>query len=802
MNLRSAPFLILSAGTVFVISWFYFYFTTAPLPSVDLPTFIHSVESLKEVWWKGAISFYDRSNFTGWVPFQFYPFLPGIVTALLSYPFSLFTDESVVLSAHILLVLGSAALPALFYYVALPLLREASGIEPTDKEKSFLAVTALVFAFWFINHDQQWYGIGSAAVMHIGLFSQLFGWIFLLLFLGTLLSAIQHPNPRQFKLTVLFGLGLILSHLFTFLFAVYVSALIFLLVPRTRRFIFLSLSLAILLSSFWLLPMVLYMGEYTAFDIYRPKGDFLELFFRYPLYTLLKTFFTGSGFTSLNPLYLFTPFLILYLLGSSKVRKDSLIFLLFLTTIIGVVVFNSGFVASSFALGLHYYRFNAYLFLLLSVILVPIPTLITKRSRSSRGIFIGLILPLSLIATIMLPHYEREMIRSNNSPSYLENEERVVQYFSALPTKGRIFNEYLTDYKKFAPLSAHILSQMLTKRSGFEVVTNSHVQESVAYRMLVVSANLLGAKTYNTPLLFTDRAKLDDATNIEHLKSFGVTHIIAGRDTFANSVKQFTIEPEVQIGKYKIFKIAEPNQFSAVTKKVLGYVDLSSELPFKFMQYYFYSRKELAAYELLALTRSDLSSLNSETKFIDGLIVNFNPESSGQTETIKRLKSILPLIELNLTQVFSFDHYHVRYQHNMELDLYNGAEKYLDSQKIPAALTKINPLPTSLPDLGKTKLDWGADAQSMKLTGLTPGKLYRVNYSYFPYWSADSGQIFRGSKERIFIKPNSSEMTLSFSRYYAPSSWIGIVLSVLGVYLIRLRALDSWINKQSKLKSS
>ncbi len=742
-------YLVLSCFFAFLCYWFRFYFTSDPVAAWDLPGHIALIEKLID---QRSISFYDRFWFSGWPAFSFYAFGAHLLAAVISLPLSFFSDEPVRLAVQSLLVICNASLPFSIYFAALPLLNEfSSNKQVTIKDRTVLAFVICVFTFWFLNHDRQWFGIGAASTMHVGLFSQAFGWNFLVIYLGFLFRVISTPTRKHIYGMIVAFVLLFLTHSLTALFALSVTALSWCWYDKRRKTLFLIHFVGILICSFWLVPFLKYSSTFTVLDIHRPKGDFFELFFRYPLYALYRTSLSAldGNLTTLNITNLFMLLIAVIAVTNKRVRENRLLINFLIFSLLLLAIFSSGFVASSVPLGIHYYRFHAYIFLLFILLfsVIPLSFVVGKNKLFTAIVLIGALL--SFINTTFLPHYERDKIIASISGDYLDSENQVLEYFKNKSDKGRVFFEYNTG-SKFSFLSVHYLESQLGKVTGWETVNGLFIQSSIAYRMPVVSANLLGANTYNVPLLFTDRAVLDDVTKIAQLKSFGVTHVVAGSSKFYRRIKSFAVGEVEHIGHYWIVPIAEAFSPSNYSEKVfIGYKDNKGNLPFKFVEFYFYARAKLFnRYELINLTNESIVP-----KEIQLMLVNGEPRERYADKKI---------IKLDFRNDYQINHYSVQYQHNFELDDFNIAEKYFDKTvKIIQLLERFELRPIG-PEITIPSFTWSKDGQSFSLAKLTPGKLLRINYSYFPYWNSSDGTVFRGSGERIFFLPKSTKATLSY----------------------------------------
>jgi hypothetical protein len=773
----SPAFILLMAGA-FITYWFRVYFTSENLPAVDLPSHFVFARQLRDHLLEGRIVFYDHTTFTGVPVFRFYSFLPALCTVLLSYPLELFASDPIVLSTHLILVLGMAIMPFTLYFAVWPLVAEISnGFDKQRLNQITVACLASAFAFWFINHDKQWHGIGAAAPMNIGLFAQVFGWHLFLVYLGYLARLRANASSRNFL-----GLGisyalLPISHTLTFVFVSFIGGLAFLFFGKNRRQIFVAHIMGFGLAGFWFWPTLSLLGTFTTYDVIRPEGDFLEILFRYPWNGLgrsIKSWFQGE-FQTLEVIHLLQPFLVLTILLHPRINRQGTLFNYFLFGVLTVLLFSSGFIASSMPVGLHYYRFIAYEFLIFMVITCAVPMVFGVGSRFEKGIRLGIcgLSIFSVYVNTTLPHIERQKIIDHKGEAYLSDENKVLDYFAGLPTKGRVYIEYLSNYDTYPFLSVHYVSSKLYPKAGFEAVVNSHLQESMSYRMLVASAKLLGAKTYNPPLLFTDHAGLDDPAKIEQLRAFGVTHVICAEKKFCNRLYNVLEKKPVKIGRYKIFTLL-PDGFAPVQsaeKILIGYKDEKGTLPYYFIQYYFYGKQALFyKYHLLDLTKE--SQLPAGVKAV--IINSSDPKSTGSFREDPGVK----FHRADYTpKLYSLNHYDVHYPHNLEFDRYLEAEIFLNNFVVRSGLPYAQVPPKVEPTY--PEFIWSQDGQSFEIRGVTPGKIYRVNYSYFPYWQIEGGRSFRGSEERLFIEAEGTTIKGHFTPWSAVSSYVGLMFTII-----------------------
>lgn len=781
---RKIAYLFLAAFGGYILWWFRVYFTDQNIASVDLPSHVALVRHLKQQLLSGHITFYDKDTFTGFPAFRFYGFVPALLTAVLAFPLEYLGFDGVQLASHLILVFGCAVLPFSFFWAARVYAYELAGDRLSE---TALAALVCAYSFWFLNHDHQWFGIGAAAPMNIGLFAQLFGWHLLLLYVGALGRVLRVGGASSGRLLALVYAFLPLTHTLSFVYASFLAAFFFLLYSAYRRALFGFHVLGFGLAAFWFLPALSLLGAYSAYDVSRPTGDFLEILFRYPWYGLTRSLHElifESGYW-LDPIHIFLPLSLLLVCAHPAVKRDGIVFGLWVSVLVGIIFFGSGFIASSLPLGLHYYRFFAFHFLLFTLLAAVAPFAFFGSRFSSRISTAALLLfaVISLLATSKLPHKEREMIFAHRGLEYLSQERQVVEHFRALPEKGRVYIEYLKDYKRFPQLSAHYLSSRLPFETGFESIVNSHLQESMAYRMIAGTANMLGASTYHVPLLFPEHSDVSDEDLVQQLRDFGITHYICARKKSCAKIQEVLKQSPIRIGRYRIFDLV-PGSRSLVTpaqKQLVGYLDLSGTLPFYLLQYYVYARSDLYPHiEIIALEPKD-----SVPPGLSALLVN-SSDAAAINKLALNQSLVVPLHYKRPN--YKLNHYDVHYPHNLEFDRYREIENYLDTLDLAAILA---------PKMSKNaegdasysvqpKMTWSEDAQSFQLSQLKPNSFYRVNYSYFPYWSSKNARVFRGSGERMFVLPQEEQVTFSYSAWKHPASWLGLFISFAALVILIL----------------
>lgn len=706
-----------------------------------------------EVLGTGRITFYDPTTFSGWPVFQFYGFLPALLAALVGLISSPFFAAPAVFGVHLVSITALALLPC-------SLSCTLRAISPKT-EAWRLALVASLYSFWFINHDGQWFGVGGAAVLNIGLFAQVFGWHGLLWYFTLLIKILNGDSKGWHGLAITIAL-LAVSHLLTLSFCILAGTLLSLWTLKNLKLVILAHVVGLLLVSFWFVPFIIWVGDYTPFDYQKHSGDLISLLFRYSLSDLwsIVTTFPPPIFDLVS---IMNVLLAIALIVLPSIRRNIQISSLVLVTLLLTVAIQSDLFCVSLPLGIHYYRFNGYLMLLSIVSLAAV--LIELRWAAT---ILVPVIAIAFMTTVRLPHYEWDKILQSRDRSSWRFEEQVLNYFKQLPdhlNKGRVYFEYLTDYAAFRPLSAHYLASRLYEDTGFEPIHNSFIQSSLSYRYVTASVALLGGTVYAVPTLLPEFAHLDDQTILEQLRSFGITHIVGGTTIFKERLEKLLGHPPEIFGPYWIFEIAAspPPKISESAKTPVA-ITSTGPVSFHLLDLYRYGRKDLySKLEFLSASTSDIP-----LKF------------SGQ-EQLAAMKSSLK----------TFNHYSLKYPWDPEYERFRTLVPFLDQSSWLTNILK-NVISSPPPASSSPTLKFTNHNQAIVLNGLRPKHLYRLNYSYTPRWQSDEGEVLRGSEERIFVVPEHETMTLHFSRLAPWPMLVGLILSVLslGGFIITARNVN------------
>lgn len=787
------PLLVLAAFSLFIVYWFRYFLTATPYASTDLSGHIALVERMQQHWKLGEFTFYDPLWFGGWPAFHFYGFLPhlfaGVFASLLQFYFS----DAALVSVHVLSVLGVALLPFSIYYAAIPLARQiwTSRIPQFDRAQFILAVFVGVFSFWFVNHDAKGLGIGGAAVFQVGLYPQLFGWHCLLLYLGALFRLLHGNGKRPSILLVILITLSLLSHNLSFLFCMFIGVMTFLVSYGRRYAVALSHLIGVGLGAFWLIPLMAEMPDYTTLSVVGSRGDFFELLFRYPLQDIWTTIlsWTQGIHSNLDLTNILTLILAVGLLSHPLLHRSRTVIVAFVIVLLAVTVLSSKYVATSLPLGIHYYRFLGSALLAVIVILACVPVAFFRDAvtTSLAGAWLCVV-QLSIVSLAMICFLsgmaleERSFTRLKKEipTSYFDSQNELLEYLKNEDQVGRVLFEYQADdtVQKFP--TPHYLSSRIGGVAGIETVNGLMTQSSLAYQFPTVSAQELGIEMYSVDLFISPLKTKGDAERIEELIGFGVTHIVTTRGVTQTRLADFLIAPVKTFAQFHVLRISESPRpiVRPVDKELVGYFDSYGDLPFKFIEHYFHSHPELSQ-------RFSLIALEDKDRFPPGmaaLILNGSLDRLPDRD----LSSKMSVYEIEIWPSTVIDPYRPKLKPNRERYTYFSLERYLDRT------LKLIPSLLSLPEVARSSsstsptLKWEPNFQAFKLDGLEPGKMVLIDYSYFPYWLPNSGDLFRGFREKMFFLPERTSASFVYDRWSQSSTRLGVAISLLSVFILLL----------------
>lgn len=806
--------IILLVFSCFVFLRYKHFITTEPIDSVDLHAHIDLIKKLKAQLLSGNLIFYDSTSFTGWPALVFYAFLPYLITTIISLPLDLFTKYSVELSTHLLIVTGLSLLNFIIYYAAMPFFNDMfenfknSRHHQLKKEiQTFLALFISLFTFWFLKHN---INLGASGIIHIGYYNQLFGWYALFIYIGLLYRYIQAGDKNLFFYCAVSLAAALLTHSLTAFYCMCIGGLCIMWFSNQRLRLLGIHLLGVLLTAFWLFPVIYYIGDYAVYNpVLGEHGPgLLKVFFEYPLYNEIISILNllKGNFILLD----YTNTLIIILLATAllnvDIRRTKLLSSLILFTILIAFLLINEYAISSLYLGIHYYRLIGLTIILYIFILSLVGVSLYKKDfiiRSKTNLLsyrITLIIVLIICFTtgFMLPNEYRKDPAEVVGKDIFKPQNGVLHHLKSEDKNSRVYFENFSDDKKYPPeFSVRYMPSVLTIETGMETALYTFIEHSTSYRLISLSANLLGSQIYGPSQLAHGRAKLSSDTLIGQLKAFGITHIVSTDGKFYKRVRPYSIKPPVSINNYQIITI-QKNPFIKIEvpdKQIIGFIDLTGNLKFSLLDYYFYINENLTNnFELIQL--DDPSRVPNQ---IDTLIINHLP---GDVDTFvsKYGYEDKNILFINFEpSIFNINHYKPNYFRNIEKGYFINLSYYLDKVvQLPKRLVN-GKIAKSIgtPDLQTANLSWNAKSQSFTMHNLQPGAIYRINYSYFPYFHTDEGTLFRGSKDRIFLIPDTQTVNVTFTSLYSFAFWIGVLCSIIALTILILIKIKYAINFKS-----
>ena len=794
---------------ILLVILFPFLFSSIAVPSEDLPGHIAAIKLLRSHMLEGRLLFYDPSVLGGWPAFQFYGFAAHLLVALLSLPFTPFADAPVELAANLSIFAAFALLPHSLFYGAQMLLRPELLHQHLEK-----SIRALVFFFccilslWFLTSDEQYFGLGAGAGLYLGLLPQVFAWHLLLIYAGVALRMALRAERGIAKLAIIFAF-LLLTHALTAVYAAILGGVCFLLTPRLRKDFAIAHVLGGALTGFWIIPFIVLSKGYILPDPYPAGGDIMRFVFRYPLPDLLRLVASDGLFAiaKINFGYLLVAALIAAMFLSAEARRSKLLRLFVLALLIQHLLLDSSYVGASIPMGLHYYRFNAMSLLLLLVPLAAVPTFSTiRRNPTERTITLakpalyawltaGTIAIATMVHLPPLEHAAAKAVIENNS------DVPFVQLADALKADaaaGRVLTEQLNDYKRFQYLSAHKLSTRVAALSGREMENGLFVESSIANRIASVSAALLGANVFSPYLIFIELSDLTPKDNVQMLRSFGVSHFIAGTKACIDALTPFAAEAPKQVGPYTVISLgAAPPIATAVTKPVIGYVDIDGSLPFYLVDFYFSSRSILFNNYVLVELR-DIPISKEEVNGIDALLIHQAHTNDNPNDLPKRLdlKFGPNNIAFSGPSPLEFNHYQREYPLQKSIQRFEQVSRYLDSVVVLPRLLQSFNLRRNLPsDAQQPSFAWNENHQGFTVRGAASGIPLKINYSYFPLWNADGGQLFRGSQQQMYLFPERDTVSATYSQFHSWSYFAGWLITFAAIAAL-IKGIPSKADRQ------
>ena len=734
-------------------------FSSQPFHSWDLHGHVALTRRLAAMLLRGHLLFFDPWWFSGWPAFTFYPPLGHLLAALLSYPLSLLSTDPARLSCHLLLGLGIAGMPLSMFAMARVIFFADRTPSPTAGAHTLLGISSSLLALWFLLHSEYYYGLGSAAGTHLGLFSQVLGWHGLLFFSATLLRCLdaeesggQPPLARMCLASTL----LLLVHTLTFVFAG-TFAFFLLLVRRAPVRQWLAMLSGIGVSAFWLLPAVLFSRELAPLDQLPAQGDFLSLLFRYSPQGALRNIALGQGGPAVMTLFFFGLFAAIL---HPRVRERTFLLSALFCCVLAESILVSDFFAANFPLGLHLYRFLGLSLLLFVGSLAVIPAALPRHAR-------GAVVASCILLACGALHSASRTVPTDIPANGLgfDDEQAVLEAFGPPPgtvdvPKNRVLFELLAAdaYPNYP--SPHFLPSELEHLSGRETLNGLFIQSSLTQAFILNTAVQLKLNFYGSPELTSSDEHFTPEDFLAQLHDFGVTTVVSTKPPEKSPIAPLVGADRVKrFGKlfvYDIGKAEEPVRSTG--KHVVVYVDRENTLPFKIVEYVFYSHKALwENSELIHLSPGEEIPPEADLIVInDGDEDDFAATLAGFAQTAKTPLPAAKRIRFPELEPKAGMSARERLEHHI-----NSARRYLIGQlDLPGQVSALPTAGTAPAADPTVTFDW--KSQRIELANLRPGKLVRLNYSFSPFWISPDASVLRGMGERIWVLPKKDHVVLSY----------------------------------------
>jgi hypothetical protein len=450
---------------------------------------------------------------------------------------------------------------------------------------------------------------------------------------------------------------------------------------------------------------------------------------------------------------------------------------LFIITLFAYLVCSSDFIRQSFPLALHYSRFAPLILLLLVVLLVAAPVyLISAPSGIER--FLGRLISFGVaLVSAVSSYFYIEVLHRNWSLRPTTEELAVLaqqdQVLGQLrQDSGRVLFEYFADKNAFPILTPHYMPAMLSRsaKQGSakqEVINGLQIQSSLAYQFPTISARELGAEMYSSNLVISNPEDGHDALRVEQLRDFGISTIVSYSDSFTSRLLPFAVAPEKQIGPYKVTRIQDQPLPLIVSAglPIIGYLDLVGTMPFKYLELLFHADPRLGRRFVLVEVEQ-----GAELPWLTGMIIhgdNAIPSPLVNTVSIPQFPKQ------------AFEHYRARQQVDRGREAYQYIESQIFSAPVQEMLQQAEMRFAAMSFEAITpSLEWDDTGQALVVSDVAPGTPVLINYSYFPYWEAEGGKLYRAGAERMLLVPERREVILRYRKLSAGFFVFGLLISL------------------------
>ncbi|MFA6251963.1 MAG: hypothetical protein WCX74_00960 [Candidatus Paceibacterota bacterium] len=715
--------------------------TNQVLIGCDLSAQYYLCEKMLEYLQQFRISGYDYNWFNGYPAFTFYNPLPYVSVCLVH----LLSFKLLPLNFCLNLVLF--LLPFLFLFSIF----YTSNTFFRSKKTSFFAFILGYAALLTVNG----YGIGLGALLPVGNFANSFAWPIFVFLIGTIENLKQTNKNKYLIISALLFACLILSHIFTAIFAVFLFGMYFIFNYKTlwKKLLIVFFS-GILLTSFWWIPF-LFNLTYTSSADFNGEGES-------PLIGIYGQFILGIII------------LVFAFIGIIKLFKEKNYFLptVFLISLVFLV---REIMPTYFSPLIHFYRFTADVIVLnIFISAYGFSHAFNYISKNNR-IILFCIIAIGIATNLAAMKYMLNYVQPSKN-EYHEETKQVVSYFAG--TKERVL---IDDDQIFYLIgSRHYFAGVLASNNIPTVnglLIQSALSDNFSYsKKKIFDYNFLINKYVNDgkPMNIKEAnyiTKLEEGINaeikkdIENLSLLGVKYILTGKSyktpiiDYINSPENDILDIKETIGPYVIIEIKDPQPIFVETKyKPFLFINqkgIFSGLEFKNFSKEWFFQGYAIDHPIIYTAKNIQDIPSNEMNKIGGIILN--TESCPNEIASYLLTKNKPIIITGMAENCSIKNENVVIVNKKRTSIKGSLTKnkneanleleYIDNyyKNIYEELIKFNPKKITY-----EKIEGNTGNENLKFYS-NFGVI--INYSYFPKWvSKNKNQtVFWTTPSSMFI---------------------------------------------------
>jgi len=663
----------------------------------------------------GHITGYDIGTLGGFPAFTFYSPLPYIIIS--AFYFLTFKTVSLVFLFNLFIFLVPFYFLIAVYFSARTWFGKMAGN------------ISLIFASFYLMGEKVFasFGIGLAGSVYGGLFTNLFGISSMVLLIGLIGYQLNRKSRKVLFVSTCLFASIILSHILTAIFTVFVLFLIFLCnFKELYKKILIIFIGGLILSSFWTVPFLLNIKFTSSFAITSPFPGGQSLVVIYPfLHFILK----NPGINIIPGLLLFLfGFIGIFSLISSGKKLFPLLFF------IGFLFLSSGYLLEFFYIPIHYYRFLSHLFVI-NIFLATFGCLtvfnkivlvknfyIHKVLFWLTYLFLIFSMLISGIAIFDLNKFSDKPISLQNFYSnnyfyhyyeypYFNELKEIIEYIKTNHPSGRIFSLFFEEnqYKIGSP---QFLGAFLPLYYDVEVINGLLRESSLSDRF----TNLETTSSFSTLL--------------KRYRLYGVQYVVFNKTFYENLKDNIEKTDDVHIlkttGEFYILGLKSFKPFfESTTYHPFLFVE-NSDVKFKDFALNWYKDSNLYDKPVIYSNKSFEDIPQIERDNIGGLIVGVSEESPLTLDLYQKWqKTDKKIIFLNSKPIFQ-DYDKTQQMYFVPISKDKNADWTKDLNLI------LEKLKTS--DIAQKEVV--PDIKQNEYFKFNSNDGVLINYSYFPRWKS------------------------------------------------------------------